>query len=66
MTIDSRRCQDLDRALSLEWLETNGRGGRALGARARADNPAHPACLLGGRGPPGCRVGAGALLPQIR
>ena len=26
MTIDSRRCQDLDRALSLEWLETNGRG----------------------------------------
>ena len=31
MTIDARGCRDLERALSLEWLESNGRGGYASG-----------------------------------
>ena len=27
MKVDKEDCRNLDRALSLEWLETNGRGG---------------------------------------
>ena len=59
MTIDSRRCQDLDRALSLEWLETNGRGGGVSGTGPRAEKRRPPALVLGGRGPPGGRGGLG-------
>ena len=55
MTIDSRRCQDLDRALSLEWLETNGRGGYASGTVAGNTRRYH-AVLLVARHPPVDRV----------
>ena len=56
MTIDSRRCQDLDRALSLEWLETNGRGGYASGTVAGANTRRYHALLLVARRPPVDRV----------
>ena len=36
MKIEKADCQNLDRALSLEWLETNGRGGFASGTIAGA------------------------------
>lgn len=56
MTIDSRRCQDLDRALGLEWLETNGRGGYASGTVAGANTRRYHAVLLVARHPPVDRV----------
>ena len=56
MTIDSRRCQDLDRALNLEWLETNGRGGFASGTVAGANVRRYHALLLVARRPPVDRV----------
>ncbi|GAB1724772.1 MAG: glycogen debranching protein [Nitrospira sp. CR1.1] len=56
MTIDSRRCQDLERALSLEWLETNGRGGYASGTVAGANTRRYHALLLVARHPPVDRV----------
>jgi hypothetical protein len=34
MKISTQDCQNLDRALTLEWLETNGRGGFASGTVA--------------------------------
>ena len=34
--VGADECRDLDRALSLEWLETNGRGGFASGTVAGA------------------------------
>jgi len=34
MEVAKEDCQDLDRALSLEWLETNGRGGFSYGTVA--------------------------------
>ena len=56
MTIDSRHCQDLDGALNLEWLETNGRGGYASGTVAGANTRRYHALLLIARHPPVDRV----------
>ncbi|HNM16363.1 MAG TPA: amylo-alpha-1,6-glucosidase, partial [Nitrospira sp.] len=56
MTIDSRHCQDLDAALNLEWLETNGRGGYASGTVAGANTRRYHAMLLIARHPPVDRV----------
>ena len=56
MTINSIGCQDLERALSLEWLETNGRGGYASGTIAGANTRRYHALLLVARHPPVDRV----------
>ena len=56
MKVDSIRCQDLERALSLEWLETNGRGGYASGTVAGANTRRYHALLLIARRPPVDRV----------
>ena len=56
MPIDSRHCQDLDRALNLEWLETNGRGGYASGTVAGANTRRYHALLLIARHPPDDRI----------
>lgn len=56
MKVDSIRCQDLERALSLEWLETNGRGGYASGTVAGANTRRYHALLLVARHPPVDRV----------
>ena len=56
MTIDARRCRDLERALSLEWLETNGRGGYASSTVAGANTRRYHALLLVARHPPVDRV----------
>ncbi len=50
--IGAEDCQDLDRALSLEWLETNGRGGFASGTVAGANTRRYHALLLTARKPP--------------
>ena len=52
MRIHTDACQDLDRALSLEWLETNGRGGFASGTVAGANTRRYHAILLVARTPP--------------
>jgi predicted glycogen debranching enzyme len=44
--IDRIRCQNFERALSLEWLETNGRGGYASGTVAGANTRRYHALLL--------------------
>ncbi|MDH5670052.1 MAG: amylo-alpha-1,6-glucosidase [Nitrospira sp.] len=51
MKIQSVDCQDLDRALSLEWLETNGRGGFASGTVSGANTRRYHALLLVARNP---------------
>ena len=56
MTIDARGCRDLERALSLEWLESNGRGGYASGTVAGANTRRYHALLLVARHPPVDRV----------
>ncbi len=56
MTIDAADCQNLDGALRLEWLETNGRGGFASGTVAGANTRRYHALLLVARIPPGDRV----------
>jgi predicted glycogen debranching enzyme len=56
LTVDSLRCQDLERALALEWLETNGRGGYASGTVAGANTRRYHALLLVARHPPVDRV----------
>ncbi|HNI66836.1 MAG TPA: amylo-alpha-1,6-glucosidase [Nitrospira sp.] len=56
MTIDARGCRDLERALSLEWLESNGRGGYASGTVAGANTCRYHALLLVARHPPVDRV----------
>lgn len=56
MTIDARGCRDLERALSLEWLEPNGRGGYASGTVAGANTRRYHALLLVARHPPVDRV----------
>ncbi len=56
MRVDAATCQDLDRALSLEWLETNGRGGFASGTVAGANTRRYHALLLTARKPPAERV----------
>jgi len=50
--VQAEDCQDLDRALSLEWLETNGRGGFASGTIAGANTRRYHGLLLVARTPP--------------
>lgn len=52
MKIEKDACQDLERALSLEWLETNGRGGFSSGTVAGANTRRYHALLLTARKPP--------------
>ena len=52
MRVDATTCQNLDRALSLEWLETNERGGFASGTIAGANTRRYHALLLTARKPP--------------
>lgn len=56
MKIEPGDCQNLDRALSLEWLETNGRGGFSSGTVAGANTRRYHALLLVARKPPSDRV----------
>lgn len=56
MKVSAADCQDLDRALSLEWLEANGRGGFASGTVAGANTRRYHALLLIARRPPVDRV----------
>ena len=56
MKVDAATCRDLDRALSLEWLETNGRGGFASGTVAGANTRRYHALLLTARTPPAERI----------
>ena len=56
MKVEQKHCQDLDRVLSLEWLETNGRGGFASGTVAGANSRRYHALLLVARKPPSERV----------
>ncbi|QPD04274.1 MAG: hypothetical protein Nkreftii_002048 [Candidatus Nitrospira kreftii] len=46
MKIGKEDCQNLDRALSLEWLETNGRGGFSSGTISGANTRRYHALLL--------------------
>ncbi|WP_455387653.1 glycogen debranching enzyme N-terminal domain-containing protein, partial [Petrachloros mirabilis] len=55
MKVEKPDCQNLDRAMSLEWLETNGRGGFASGTVAGANSRRYHALLLTARKPPGER-----------
>lgn len=55
MKIASKECQDLHRASTLEWLETNGRGGFASGTVAGANTRRYHALLLVAREPPSDR-----------
>ena len=52
MKVDATTCQDLGRALSFEWLETNGRGGFSSGTVAGANTRRYHALLLVARKPP--------------
>ena len=52
MQIEKEDCQNLDRALSFEWLETNGRGGFSSGTVAGANTRRYHALLLTARKPP--------------
>jgi predicted glycogen debranching enzyme len=52
MKVDKEDCRSLDRALSLEWLETNGKGGFASGTVAGANTRRYHALLLTARKPP--------------
>src|SRR4051812_42430743 len=56
MKIEKTDCRNLDRALSLEWLETNGRGGFASGTIAGVNTRRYHALLLTARKPPSERV----------
>lgn len=51
MRVKKDTCQDLGRALGLEWLETNGRGGFASGTAAGANTRRSHALLLVVRAP---------------
>ena len=55
MKIEKEECQNLDRALGLEWLETDGRGGFSSGTVAGANTRRYHALLLTARQPPGER-----------
>lgn len=55
MKIEADICQNLDRGLSLEWLETNGRGGFASGTIAGANTRRYHALLITARRPPSDR-----------
>ncbi len=52
MKVNTQDCRNLDRALSLEWLETNGRGGFSSGTVAGANTRRYHALLLTARKPP--------------
>ncbi len=52
MKVGTADCRNLDRALSLEWLETNGKGGFASGTVAGANTRRYHALLLTARKPP--------------
>ncbi len=52
MKIEKTVCRNLDRALSLEWLETNGRGGFSSGTVAGVNTRRYHALLLVARKPP--------------
>jgi predicted glycogen debranching enzyme len=52
MKVNAQDCQNLDRTLSLEWLETNGRGGFASGTVAGVNRRRYHALLLVARKPP--------------
>ncbi len=52
MRVEKATCQNLDRALNVEWLETNGRGGFASGTIAGANTRRYHALLLTARRPP--------------
>jgi predicted glycogen debranching enzyme len=54
--IGAEDCRNLDRALSLEWLETNGRGGFASGTVVGANTRRYHALLLTARKPPSERL----------
>ena len=56
MNISAHDCRNLDRALNLEWLEANGRGGFSSGTVAGANTRRYHALLLTARKPPGERV----------
>lgn len=56
MKIATAECQNLEGALSLEWLETNGRGGFSSGTVSGANTRRYHAILLVARNPPGERV----------
>lgn len=56
MKVSTEGCQRLDRALNLEWLETNGRGGFASGTVAAANTRRYHALVLTARKPPSERV----------
>ncbi|HJT22301.1 MAG TPA: amylo-alpha-1,6-glucosidase [Nitrospira sp.] len=56
MRISKEDCRNLDRALALEWLEPNGRGGFASGTVAGANTRRYHALLLTARQPPGERI----------
>jgi predicted glycogen debranching enzyme len=55
MKISAQDCQNLERALSLEWLETNGHGGFASGTVAGANTRGYHALLLTACKPPSAR-----------
>jgi len=55
MNVHTEDCQDLERALSLEWLETNGRGGFASGTVAGANTRRYHGLLIVARQPSGQR-----------
>jgi predicted glycogen debranching enzyme len=50
--IGPKDCQHLERSLTLEWLETNGRGGFASGTVAGPNTRRYHALLLIARNPP--------------
>ena len=52
MNIEAEDCQNLERSLHLEWLETNGRGGFASGTVAGPNTRRYHALLLIARNPP--------------
>ena len=52
MNIGAQDCQDVQRALGLEWLETNGRGGFSSGTVAGPNTRRYHALLLIARNPP--------------
>lgn len=56
MNLDARDCQHFERALSLEWLEPNGRGGFASGTVAGPNTRRYHALLLIARHPPAGRI----------
>lgn len=56
MKIETGDCQSLHRALNLEWLETNGRGGFSSGTVAGANTRRYHSLLLVARKPPSDRV----------